>query len=289
MPGRAARVRGAARCATLAVLALGALLALGVDDARAGADPKRTLAVFEYRAGSAALPGIDGRVTALLRRHTSLTLIDGDAARKAYGARLDAAVVACAGEADCVAAIGAKVGAVEVLLVGVSEFGDVILTLQRIDVKKRKVAMRIAEALAEDAAPDDDALIGYLKRVMPERDFLQFGTIRITANLVGAEVLLGKDTRGETPIDPIQVRAPATYDIRLTKAGYTPFSARVAVPPDGEVQVDARLTRAGGGGAWYTKWWVAAIAGVVVAGGVGLGFLAAQDDPTSVPVGGTID
>jgi hypothetical protein len=272
----------------LPFVVLAGMLGTGVAHAK-GPDPKRAVAVFEYRAGSAALPEIDSRVTALLRKHTSLAIIDGDAARKAYGAKLDADVVACAGEADCVAEIGKKVGAVEVLLVGVSEFGDVILTLQRIDVKGKKVAMRIAEALAENADPGDDDLIGYLKRVLPEGDFLQFGTIKITANLVGAEVLLDKDTRGETPIDPIKVRAPATYDIRLIKKGYTPFSARVAVPPNGEVEVDARLTKEGAGGAWYAKWWVAAIAGVVVAGSVGIGVWAAQDDPTSVPVGGTID
>jgi hypothetical protein len=278
-----------ARLAAGLVIVLAALAAAAAPASASGPDPKRAVAVFEYRAGSAALPEIDGRIASLLRKHTSLEIIDGDAARKTYGARLDADIVACAGEADCVAAIGAKAGAKEVLLVGVSEFGDVILTLQRIDVKRKKVAMRIAEALAETVEPDDDALLGYCKRVLPESDFLQFGTIRIKANLVGAEVLLGRDTRGQTPIEPIKVRAPATYDIKLTKAGYVPFSARVAVPPDGEVEVEARLTREGAGGAWYTKWWVAAIAGVVVAGGVGIGVWASQDDPTSVPVGGTID
>src|SRR5690349_15813900 len=113
----------------LVLLLLTSSLAGGVAHAK-GPDPKRAVAVFEYRAGSAALPEIDSRVTALLRKHTSLAIIDGDAARKSYGAKLDADVVGCAGEADCVAAIGKKVGAVEVLLVGVSEFGDVILTLQ---------------------------------------------------------------------------------------------------------------------------------------------------------------
>lgn len=254
-----------------------------------GKDGKRKVAVLEYRAGSAALPGIDGRIAALLKKQTSLGVIDAGEARKSYGAKLDADVVECAGEASCIARIGMKVGAREVLLVGVSEFGDVILTLQRIDVRRRKVATRIAEALAADADPGDDSLGGYLRRVMPESDFLRYGTIKVSANLAGAAVFLGKERHGETPIDTLRVRAPATYDLRLTKAGFVPFQARVAVPPDGQVEVTARMTREGAGGPWYTKWWAAAIAGVVVAGGVGVGVWMAQDASSSVPVGGQID
>jgi hypothetical protein len=258
--------------------------------AQAGPDPKRKVAVLEYREGSTALPGIEGKIATLLAKQTSLDVIDADEARKAYGGKLDADVVACGGEDACIAKIGAKVGAKEVLLVGVSEFGDVILTLQRVDVKKHAVAMRIAEALAEDDDPGDDALGGYLKRVMPESDFLRYGMIKVSANLTGAEVYVGDTFRGTTPVDAMKVRAPSKYEVKLTKKGFVPFTARVSVPPDGEVEVAAHLTKVGaGGGAWYTKWWVAAIAGVVVAGGIGLGVWATEGDPSSVPVGGQID
>ncbi len=267
------------------VVLLGATRIVRADDD----DGKRKVAVLEYRAGSSALPGIEGRVAALLRTKTSLTVIDADEARKGYGGKLDADIVDCAGEALCIARIGNKLGAREVLLVGISEFGDVILTLQRIDVGARDVTMRIAEALAEDAAPTDDELTAYVKRVLPESDFLRYGTIRVSANLAGAKVFLGDDAQGVTPIEAIVVRAPATYDLRLTKPGYVPFSAQVQVPPDGEVAVDARLTREGGARPWYAHWYVAAIAGVVVAGGVGLGVYFAQDTPTSVPVDGMLD
>jgi hypothetical protein len=272
-------------------LAVLALIAVVAGTARAADDDgKRRVAVLEYRSGSSALPGIEERIAELLRSQTSLGVIGADEARKAYGARLDADVVECAGEASCIARIGAKVDAEEVLLVGISEFGDVILTLQRIDVKRRKVSMRIAEALAQDADPGADDLTGYVRRVMPESDFLRYGTIKVTANLTGAEVFVGKEKRGTTPIEALRVLAPATYELRLTKPGFVAFRAKVVVPPDAEVEVDARLTREGaGGGAWYTRWYVAAIAGVVVAGAVGVGVWMAQDDPTSVPVDGMID
>ena len=278
------------RASLLVAFAIAAMITGSAGRAAADQpDGKRKVAVLEYRAGSSALPGIDVRIAGLLATQTSLGVIDAEEARKQYGAKLDADVVACAGEAACIARIGKKVQAREVLLVGVSEFGDVILTLQRIDVKGRDVAMRIAEALAADADPSDDDLGAYLRRVMPESDFLRYGTIKVSANLAGAEVFLGKEPKGTTPIEAIRVRAPATYEVRLTKGGYTPFEAKVAVPPEGEVEVTARLTRAGGGGPWYTKWWVVAIAGAVVAGGVGVGVYMAQDAPTSVPVGGMID
>jgi hypothetical protein len=268
------------------LVAFACLLAL---TATARADGKRRVAVLEYRAGSTALPGIDARIARLLEQQTSLDILDADEARKAYGAKLDADVVDCAGESACIAKVGGKIGAREVLLVGVSEFGDVILTLQRIDVKQRDVAMRIAEALAAEADPSDDDLGAYLRRVMPESDFLQYGTIKVSSNLAGAEVFLGREKKGTTPIEALRVSAPATYDLRLTKRGYVPFSARVQVPADGEIAVNANLTKEGAGGAWYTKWWVAAIAGVVVAGTVGVAVYVSQDDPTSVPVGGQID
>ena len=272
--------------------AIAAIVAIAIgwpSAARADDAARRKVAVLEYRAGSTALPQIDDRIAALLKKQTSLAVVDAAEARKTYGAQLDADVVACAGEAACIARIGGKVGAREVLLVGVSEFGDVILTLQRIDVRGKDVATRIAEALAADADPDDAALGAYLRRVMPANDFLQYGTIRVSANLAGAVVYLDKQRHGTTPIDALRVRAPATYALRVTKDGFVPFQAKVAVPPDGDIEVTARLTREGEGGAWYTKWWVAAIAGVVVAGGVGLGVYMAQDDPTSVRAGGMVD
>jgi len=259
------------------------------DDGDGHDDGNRRVAVLEYRAGSSALPGIEARVGELLRRKTSLTVIDSDEARQGYGGKLDSDIVGCAGEAACIGRIGKKLDAREVLLVGVSEFGDVILTLQRIDVQTRDVTMRIAEALAEDAAPTDDELTGYLKRVMPESDFLRYGTIRVSANLAGAKVFLGDEPQGVTPIEEIVVRAPATYELKLTKSGYVSFSAQVQVPPDGEVAVDARLTVVGGSRPWYAHWYVAAIAAVIVGGGVGLGVYLAQEDPTTVPVGGELD
>jgi hypothetical protein len=278
--------------ARLAAFAVAAVLAPRPAAAEAPAevpDARRAVAVLEFRSGSTALPGIDRRIAALLDEETSLELVAGDGARTRYGGRLDADVVACGGEERCIAKLGARLDVDEVLLVGVSEFGDVILTLQRISVGSRAATMRIAEALAPEASPSDPELAGYLRRVMPESDFLQFGTIRVAANIAGAEVFVDRQRRGVTPLDALEVPAPATYVLQVTRRGYTPFRARVAVPPGGEVEVTARLTREASH-AWYQRWYVLAAAGVVLAGGVGVGvFLATQDAPDGVPVTGTFD
>jgi len=232
-------------------------------------DPKRALLVLEYRAGSSALPQISARVVALLAKQTSLHVLGQDQTRAVYGDHLDQVLVKCAGDAACVARIGLKIGAAEVILVGISELGDVILTMQRIDVANREVVSRVADSLAAGATPSDLQITGYTTRLLPPTDFLRFGVIDIVANLAGAAVTVSGEPRGVTPIEALTLRAPATYEIRVDKSGYVPFTTRVALPPDGEIKVEAQLSRRAGAVAWYQHWYVLAAAGAVVAGAGG--------------------
>jgi hypothetical protein len=252
-----------------------AWLAIGVTAATARSahadpapDPRRKVGVLEYRAGSSALPGIAARVATTLSRQTSLGVLGQDQTRAIYGDHLDQAVVKCAGDATCVARIGQKIGAAEIILVGVGELGDVILTMQRIDVAQREITGRIADSLAAASAPTDAEIAAYVARLMPPSDFVRYGVIDIVANLAGAAVTVGGQSRGATPIQALKLPAPASYDIRVDLPGYVPFTTRVALPPDGEIKVEAELARRGGA-AWYQHWYVLAAAGVIVAGGVG--------------------
>jgi hypothetical protein len=236
--------------------------------AHADDNPKRKLIVLEYRAGSSALPGIATRVVTLLSKQTSLQVLGPVQARAVYGDPLDQVLVKCGGEAVCIARIGQKIGAAEVILVGISELGDVILTMQRIEVASRTVAGRVADSLATGAIPSDSQISDYVNRLLPPSDFLRFGVIELVANLSGAAVTVGGQPRGETPIAALKLRAPATYDIRVEKPGYVAFSTKVALPPDGEIKVEAELSRRGSE-AWYQRWYVLAAAGLVVAGAGG--------------------
>ena len=275
--------RPAARA--IAALVAAAVLA-GAAPALAG-DPRRAVAVLEFRSDSSALPAVGARFAAVMGSRTSLRVLGGDQARQRYGAGLDADVVKCDGEARCIGAIGQRLGVAEVVLIGVSELGDVILTVQRIESGSGRVDGRLAEALAGDAAPADDELVEYLERVLPPEDFVRFGLIAITVNVGGAEIVVGGHKRGTSPLAAIRVPAPSTYDIAVKKAGFLPFRAEVKVPPDGEMKVNAILQRPGQGGAgpWYARWWVAAVAGVVVAGAVTTGYVLSRDRD-AVPAGG---
>jgi hypothetical protein len=252
-------------------------------------DPKRKVVVLEYRAGSSAMPGVVNALVAEMSKATSLKVLGPDQTKTVYGEGLEQAIVRCGGEADCVAKIGQKVGAAEVILVGVSELGDVILTFQRIDVATRGVSARIAESLPGNTPPNEEQLGNYLGRLLPPGDFIRFGIIAITANESGAAVTVGGESRGVTPIQPLKLRAPSRYSIKVEKSGFVPFTTTVQLPPDSELKVDAELSHRGGVTHWYQKWWF--YAGVfVAAGAIGGGvYWATREPPDSVDVGGTIN
>lgn len=272
---------------TLALLAVAA--PARADGAAGGDDPKRSVVVLEYRADSAAVPDVLRATTAQLQHLTSLAVLDLNGARQRYGANLDRDVADCTGEAACLAAVGTKLKVDEVVLLGISEIGDVIITLQRIEVRARKVRARIAESLAPDEAPTDAQLAQYLARLMPASDFIRFGLLKVVARQAGALVTIGGEPRGRTPIAPLKIRAPAAYDIIVEKPGFVTFRANVAVPADGEVAVNADLAHIGAGARWYTSWWFLSAAAVVVAGATGTAaWLLLRDDDPRVPVSGTL-
>ena len=281
----------AATAAVTAAVFLAAAAALPAA-ARAEPNPRRKVMVLEYRSGSSALSGIGKRVAGVIGKQTSIGVLAPDQARVVYGDHLDQALVKCAGEAECVARLGQKVSAAEVILVGVSELGDVILTMQRIDVASRTVSARIADSLADGAVPTDAQVDAYLQRLLPPTDFLRFGVIDVVANLAGAAVFVGGERRGETPLPPLKLPAPAAYEIRVEKVGFQAYKTRIALPPDGEIKVEANLSRPGGSPSWYQRWYVVAGLGLVVAGAGGTAIYFATRDPVGdgrIGVTGTVE
>jgi hypothetical protein len=278
---RAFVVAGIAGCAIVC--------AATVARADTAPDPHRKVIVLEYRAASTSLPGISTRVVGALEKQTSLAVLGPDQTRAVYGEHLEQTVVRCAGEAECIARIGQKVGAAEVVLVGVSEMGDVILTMQRIDVGSHAVIGRIADSLAAGSPPTDDQLEQYLTRLLPPSDFLRFGVIAIVASEVGAAVSVNHESRGITPIQPLRLAAPARYDIHVEKGGFLPFDTQVQLPADAELRLPIRLQRPGGHVAWYQHWYVIAAMGLIVAGASAAAIYVETDkSQTSDPVMGMI-
>lgn len=244
------------------------ILCLLAAVARADVDPKRKIIVLEYRSGSSAMPHIADRIVALLSKQTSLDVLGPDQTRAVYGEHLDLVIVKCAGEAECVARIGQKVGASEVIMIGVSELGDVILTIQRIDVESRTVVSRLADSIAGGQPPNDAKLQSYLTKLLPASDFLRYGVIDIISSEANALVTVGGQRRGTTPIPALKLKAPASYEIRVEKHGFQPFTTSVQLPADGELRVRANLSR-GSAPSWWQHWYVLAPAALVVAGAAG--------------------
>ena len=263
------------------------ILALLASIAHADVDPKRKVIVLEYRSGSSAMPHIADRIVALLSKQTSLQVWGPDQTRAVYGEHLDLVIVKCAGEAECVARIGQKVGAAEVILIGVSELGDVILTIQRIDVATRTVASRFADSISGGQFPNDAKLEQYMTKLLPASDFLRYGVIDIISSEAGALVTVGGQHRGTTPIGALKLKAPASYEIRIEKRGFQPFTTSVQLPADGELRVRANLARPGGAPSWWQHWYVLAPAALVVAGAAGgTIYFATQQTPAAGPLKG---
>jgi hypothetical protein len=235
----------------------------------ARAEVKRTVAVLEYRAGARGAHDIGLRMAKLLRETSSLNVVDLYEARRKVGPRVDAEVARCGGEARCVGAIGEQLGAEEVLLVGVSQLGDLIVALQRIDAQRGVAGARLAESLPPEAEISDEQTLNWLKQLFPPEVFVRYGSIAIDADQAGAAITLNNEAAGKTPLGaPVRVRAPATYDLKVVKGGFVPFRARVDVLPDANVQVRATLIPESREVPWYKHWYVwAAIGGALAAGG----------------------
>jgi PEGA domain-containing protein len=258
-------------------------LVLAAPASASGEERPRSVAVLEFRAGATGAHNLAARAAQLLRKATSHPVLDPDDARRIAGARIDDAVARCSGEPRCVSAIGQKLGADEVLLVGVSDLGDVIVAFQRVDSRSAAVTSRVADSLSRGSEPDDAALDAWLRRLYPREDFLRWGTLRVDADVAGAAVQVAGRSAGITPLPPLRLLAPQKLELRVAKPGYQDFVARVDLPADGEIAVRAVLVPRPVP-AWYTKPWVWAVVGGVVAAGVATAIIVAQPAPTSVPV-----
>ena len=242
------------------LLSLGLVLSPGLAWARRGrpANPNRTVAVLEYRAGVTAVPNITTRLAKLLARKTGLKVLGPTDARQALGSNVDEQVAHCEGKPRCIARIGRRLHADEVILVGLTQLGNVIIDLARIKSSSGRILSRIALTQPPDERISSDRLLGALRQLLPRSDFIQHGRIRVLCNLPGAKVEIGGKPRGTTPLlGGLEVLAPAKYNIKVRKKGYTTFVAAFFVPPKATITVKATLVPLAKkqGKPLYKKWW----------------------------------
>jgi len=241
----------------LRILVLILLLATLAPPSVEGRSRRRAVAVLSFRQDVAAHPNLCERIARRIRKLTGLRVIGPTEARQKMGAAVDSAVAKCQGEPRCVGALGLRLGAREVLLVGMSSLGDVIIQISRIRATSSRILSSVAHTAPASARIPQKLIDGWIRRLLPARDFLRYGYIRVRSNRAGALVLLDRRKQGTTPLPgPIKVRAPSSHDIRVTAEGFVPFSAQIAVPPDATVKVRATLVpRAGAVVPYYRRWW----------------------------------
>jgi len=245
----------------------------------------RTVAVLEFRAGARGAQGVAAGLAEQLTRLTSNQVVSPADARRRIGPSLDARVARCAGDPSCLARIGGDLDCDEVLMVGVSQLGDVILAVQRIDVSRGKVLSRLADSIRPGRGRlSTDKLAGYLRRLLPPEQFNRFGQVKVITDRTGDQVFVDSKLQGTTPLLPLRVGAPGRIELRVTRPGHQDFVARLDVVPDASVEVNATLGRIAGETRWYQRWWVWAIVGGVVVAGTAAAVAAAMSDaPDQVP------
>ncbi len=242
------------------------------------------VAVLEFRAGSRGAQGVAQGLADQLAQLTSNQVVSPRDARRSLGSSLDARVARCAGDPGCLADIGQVLGCDEVIMVGVSQLGDVILAVQRIDVSQGKVLARLADSIRPGRRLGKDKLAGYLRRLLPPEQFNRFGKIKVATDRMGDEVFVDGKLRGRTPLAPLKVAAPGRIELRVSRPEHQDFVARLDVVPDSSVEVTPTLSRLTKETRWYQRWWVwAIVGGVVVAGAATVVALATSKSPDQVP------
>ncbi len=249
---------------------------------------KRSIAVLEFRQGVSALPWFADRMAKRLRHLTGLKVYGPTEARQKIGDQVDTLVARCQGQPRCVGAVGRRLGVDEVILVGMSSLGDVIIQITRVKVSNRRVLGSVGHTMPPMSKLSKKKLDSLLHRLMPRRDFIRYGYIRVRSNRRGAQVFLNDKKHGQTPLrGPIKVQAPSVHRVKVIKRGFVDFSADLTVPPDGNVTVNANLPLIPKGVTpFYKKWWFWTViaSSVVTVAGITAGVaLTVGKRPESVP------
>lgn len=242
------------------------------------------VAVLEYRSGVSEQPDFSDRLAELLRAKSMAQVLSVQDCRRMLGAGMDAMVAQCKEDPACFAKLGRKLGASEVLFVGMTEFGTVLVNLSRFQVSPPQLVSSVDMDIQLGEALPKLRIYQLLRKLYPDDFFRRYGTLEVTSNQPGAAVRLDRRLVGQTPLNPLQLEAPRKYELNVVKPGFVPFSATVDLAPNARLRLDARLTPEGQAspGAWYTRWWVITLAvGAVAAGAAAVWWY--NSPPSEVP------
>lgn len=194
----------------------------------------------------------------------------------------------CTGDVRCLSQIGKLLGVERIISGNVGGLGDdYVVNLKIVDVERGKELRKIQEPIA--GQPDrliEAVRVAAYGLVAPER---LRGALTVLADQPGADVRLNGQRIGKTPLPTVRGLRVGTYNLRVSKPGYTEVTRPVRVRFQKTAQVVVKLEAPDGATPaprltrrpypWYTRWWFWTAVGVVAAGaGAGLGYALAGED-----------
>ena len=231
---------------------LGALLPTGVAHAADVADDRLRTVIL----GITARRGVNDKQLALALTDVVQGIYAGDPRRVVIGREDIARVldleaqkqqVGC--ESDkCLAEIGQALDAQRIVTGALDLIGSsYMVTMSEIDAKTLEPMARVQERTSQD----ENALVDAVTRLASEmlakskvggagRVMGNAGSLEISSDPRGAEVLLGGEKMGTTPTR-IDNLAAGEQKLRLLRTDYEPIEVDVPIHPGGTTKVDAEL------------------------------------------------
>ena len=175
------------------------------------------------------------------------------------------AQLGCTEDTACMASIGGALGVDRLIVGSVGRVAnESVINLRLIDARHATVENRHTESFTGS----EDELIGATREAARELLGLEApapGKMTVTASQPAAEVFVDSEKVGKLPLPPIEKLAAGKHHVRLAKDGFFDWQSDLYVNPAETSSAWAAL--AARPQAWYQKWWVWTIAGVVVVAG----------------------
>jgi TolB-like protein len=216
-------------------------------------------------------------VASELRRIEGSTVLSKDEVEAMLGAEQLKEVLRGSCDKACFLRIAGALDADFLLLGRVGQLGDTfVVNLTALDQRTTGETKRRTETY--QGSPDE--LIRATRHAVQALFGLDAGTGRLTvgASRTGATLFVNNESLGELPLPPQESLSPGRYSVRLEKSGFYPWRTDVYVNPNDTSVLWADMEKQPQ--RWYQKWWVWALVGTAVAGGVtGAVVAATSDDP----------
>ncbi|HJZ84146.1 MAG TPA: PEGA domain-containing protein [Polyangia bacterium] len=194
----------------------------------------------------------------------------------------------CAGESDCLAAVGRALGAQLVVAGNVGGLAEsYVINLKIVDARAGTEVRRVSQALHGD--PDvliEEIRVAAYRLVAPEK---VKGSLAILTDARGARIFLDGQPIGATPVvGAISNLQVGDHSLRIARDGYADFLRPITIRFQKTTQVIVRMEELPGAEAaalrqhdvpvepvrFYGRWWFYAIVGAVAVGaGVTAGLL----------------